>query len=117
MSSKPTLLCYDGSEDSRRALASVADLLATNGAALHEFQPKWAVLPTTKRQTGQLLGGLLAGSSPLSTAYILTPRRDATQMTVYAKDREGENVQRLVIRTLAVSTLTAAALSTANAAI
>ncbi len=78
---------------------SVADLLATNGAALREFQPKWDVLPTTKRQTSQLIGGLLAGSSPLSTAYILTPRRDATQMTVYAKDREGENVQRIVIRT------------------
>ena len=68
---------------------SVADLLATNGAALREFQPKWAVLPTTKRQAGQLIGGLLAGASPLSTAYILTPRRDATQMTVYAKDRAG----------------------------
>src|SRR5271165_2151611 len=78
---------------------SVADLLATNGAALREFQPKWAVLPTTKRQAGQLIGGLLAGASPLSTAYILTPRRDATQMTVYAKDREGENVERIVIRT------------------
>jgi len=78
---------------------SIADLLGTNGAALQEFQPKWAVLPTTKRQTGQLVGGLFAGASPLSTAYILTPRRDATQVTVYAKDREGENVQRLVIRT------------------
>jgi predicted RND superfamily exporter protein len=78
---------------------SIADLLATNGAALREFQPKWAVLPTTRRQTGQLVGGLLAGSSPLSTAYILTPRRDATQVTVFAKDREGENVQRLALRT------------------
>ena len=78
---------------------SVADLLATNGAALREFQPKWAVLPTTKRQAGQLIGELLAGASPLSTAYILTPRRDATQVTVYAKDRQGENVERLVIRT------------------
>ena len=78
---------------------SVADLLATNGAALREFQPKWAVLPTTKRQAGQLIGGLLAGASPLATAYILTPRRDATQVTVYAKDRQGENVERLVIRT------------------
>ena len=57
------------------------------------------MLPTTKRGTGQLLGGLLAGASPLSTAYIITPRRDATQMTVYAKDREGENVQRIVLRT------------------
>jgi hypothetical protein len=78
---------------------SVADLVAGNGAALREFDPKWAVLPTTRRQTGQLVGQLLAGASPLSTAYILTPRRDATQMTVYAKDQEGENVQRLVIRT------------------
>jgi predicted RND superfamily exporter protein len=66
---------------------SVADLLTANGAALREFSPKWAVLPTTKRQAGQLIGGLLAGASPLSTAYILTPRRDATQVTVYAKDR------------------------------
>jgi predicted RND superfamily exporter protein len=78
---------------------SLADLLSNGGSALREFQPKWNVLPTTKRQTGQLLGGLLAGSSPLSTAYILTPRRDATQMSVYCKDREGENIQRIVIRT------------------
>lgn len=78
---------------------SVADLLSNGGSALREFQPKWNVLPTTSRGTGQLLGGLLAGASPLSTAYIITPRRDATQMTVYSKDREGENVQRIVLRT------------------
>src|SRR5258708_30028675 len=78
---------------------SVADLLSNGGSALREFQPKWNVLPTTARGTGQLLGGLLAGASPLSTAYIITPRRDATQMTVYSKDREGENVQRIVLRT------------------
>jgi hypothetical protein len=46
-----------------------------------------------------LLGGLLAGSSPLATAYIITPRRDATQVTVYSKNRQGENVQRIVLRT------------------
>ncbi len=78
---------------------SVADLLSNGGSALREFQPKWNVLPTTARGTGQLLGGLLAGASPLSTAYIITPRRDATQITVYTKDREGENVQRIVLRT------------------
>ena len=78
---------------------SVADLLSNGGSALKEFYPKWNVLPTTARGTGQLLGGLLAGASPLSTAYIITPRRDATQMTVYTKDREGENVQRVVLRT------------------
>jgi predicted RND superfamily exporter protein len=78
---------------------SVADLLSNGGSALREFEPKWNVLPTTARGTGQLLGGLLAGASPLSTAYIITPRRDATQMTVYTKDREGENVQRVVLRT------------------
>ncbi len=78
---------------------SVADLLSNGGSALREFHPKWNVLPTTARGTGQLLGGLLAGASPLSTAYIITPRRDATQMTVYTKDREGENVQRVVLRT------------------
>jgi predicted RND superfamily exporter protein len=78
---------------------SVADLLSNGGSALREFQPKWNVLPTTHRGTGQLLGGLLAGASPLSTAYIITPRRDATQITVYCKNREGENVQRIVERT------------------
>ena len=78
---------------------SVADLVSNGGSALREFQPKWNVLPTTARGTGQLLGGLLAGASPLSTAYIITPRRDATQITVYSKDREGENVQRVVLRT------------------
>src|SRR5258708_23271796 len=78
---------------------SIADLLSSSGSALKDFYPKWNVLPTTARGTGQLLGGLLAGASPLSTAYIITPRRDATQMTVYSKDREGENVQRIVLRT------------------
>jgi len=78
---------------------SVADLLSNGASSLREFQPKWNVLPTTRRQTGVLLGGLLGGASPLSTAYIITPRREATQMTVYCKDREGENVQRIVQRT------------------
>ncbi|MGH7865834.1 MAG: efflux RND transporter permease subunit, partial [Candidatus Binataceae bacterium] len=78
---------------------SVADLLSNGGAALREFQPKWNVLPSTRLRTGQLIGGLFAGASPLSTAYIITPRREATQMTVYCKDREGENVQRVVKRT------------------
>ena len=78
---------------------SVADLLSNGGAGLNEFQPKWNVLPSTVRGTGQLLGGLLAGASPLSTAYIITPRRDATQVTVLCKDRQGENIQRIVLRT------------------
>jgi uncharacterized protein len=78
---------------------SVADLLANGASALREFEPKWNVLPTSRRGTGQLLGGLLAGASPLSTAYIITPRREATQITAYCKDREGENVQRVVERT------------------
>jgi predicted RND superfamily exporter protein len=78
---------------------SVADLLSNGGSALKEFQPKWNVLPTTARGTGQLLGGLLAGASPASTSYILTPRRDATQITVFCKNRVGENVQRIVLRT------------------
>jgi nucleotide-binding universal stress UspA family protein len=48
MSSKPTLLCYDGSEDSRRALASVADLLASNEAVvLTVWQPLVARLAET----------------------------------------------------------------------
>ncbi len=78
---------------------SVADLMANSGSALREFQPKWNVLPTSRIATGQLLGGLLAGASPLSTAYIITPRREATQVTVYCKDRSGENVQRIAMRT------------------
>ncbi|HYB91069.1 MAG TPA: MMPL family transporter [Candidatus Binataceae bacterium] len=78
---------------------SIADLIANGASALREFEPKWNVLPTTRQGTSQLVGGLLAGGSPLSTAYIITPRRDATQITVYSKDREGENVQRIVART------------------
>jgi uncharacterized protein len=78
---------------------SVADLLANSGSALREFEPKWNVLPTDSIATGQLLGGLLAGASPLSTAYIITPRREATQMTVYCRDRAGEDIQRVVLRT------------------
>jgi predicted RND superfamily exporter protein len=78
---------------------SVSDLLSNSSSALHEFNPKWNVLPTTATQAGTLLGALLAGSSPDSTSYILTPRRDATQVTVYCKNREGENVQRVVMRT------------------
>ncbi len=78
---------------------SVADLLANGGSALREFEPKWNVLPTDSGGASQLLMGLLAGASPLSTAYILTPQRDATQITVYCKDRAGDNVQRIVART------------------
>ena len=66
---------------------------------LENFSRSGTCLPTTRAAAGQLLGGLLAGASPLSTAYIITPRRDATQITVYSKDREGENVQRIVMRT------------------
>jgi nucleotide-binding universal stress UspA family protein len=48
MSSKPTLLCYDGSEDSRRALASVGDLLASSDAVvLTVWQPLAARLAET----------------------------------------------------------------------
>jgi len=78
---------------------SVADLLANGGSAIREFEPKWNVLPTDRAGAADLLGGLLAGASPLSTAYILTPQRDATPITVYCKDRAGENVQRVVLRT------------------
>ncbi|HEY2663074.1 MAG TPA: MMPL family transporter, partial [Candidatus Binataceae bacterium] len=78
---------------------SLADLLSNGASALREFEPKWNVLPTNSQGTGQLLGSLLAGSSPDSVAYILTPHHDATQVTVYCKNREGENVQRVVART------------------
>jgi len=78
---------------------SLADQLSNSGAALKEFQLKWNVLPTTRRGTGQLLQQFLAGSSPLATAFIVTPRRDATQVTIYCRNREGENIQRIVART------------------
>ena len=78
---------------------SLADLLSNGASALREFEPKWNVLPTNTQGTGQLLGSLLAGSSPDSVAYIITPRHDATQVTVYCKNREGESVQRVVART------------------
>src|SRR5208337_3217077 len=78
---------------------SIADLMANSRSALREFQPKWNVLPTSVFATGQLVGDLLAGTSPLSTAYIITPRREATRVTVYCKNRSGENVQRIATRT------------------
>lgn len=78
---------------------SLADQLANSGGPLKEFQFKWSVLPTSKRTTGALLQSFLAGSSPLATAFILTPRREATQITLYCRNREGENVQRIVART------------------
>ena len=78
---------------------SIADLLDNGASTVREFEPKWNVLPSTRRATVTLLGGLLAGASPDSVAYILTPRRDATQITVYCRDREGDNVQRIVERT------------------
>jgi nucleotide-binding universal stress UspA family protein len=48
MSSKPTLFCYDGSEGSRRALASVIGLLASSDAVvLTVWQPLSARLAET----------------------------------------------------------------------
>jgi nucleotide-binding universal stress UspA family protein len=48
MSSKPTLICYDGSDDSRRALASVSDLLASRDVVLLTvWQPLVARLAET----------------------------------------------------------------------
>ena len=45
MASKPTLVCYDGSEDSRQALHAVGDLLAsTDAVVLTVWQPLTAVL-------------------------------------------------------------------------
>ncbi|MGO9452383.1 MAG: efflux RND transporter permease subunit [Candidatus Binataceae bacterium] len=78
---------------------SLADQLSNGASALRGFQVKFNVLPATRRGTGLLFGTFLAGSSPLSTAYILTPRRDATQVTVFCKNREGESIQRIVLRT------------------
>jgi nucleotide-binding universal stress UspA family protein len=46
--SKPTLFCYDGSEDSRRALNAITDLLASNEAVvLTVWQPLAARLAET----------------------------------------------------------------------
>jgi nucleotide-binding universal stress UspA family protein len=45
MANKPTLICYDGSEDARRALHSVGELLASNDAVvLTVWQPLTALL-------------------------------------------------------------------------
>jgi nucleotide-binding universal stress UspA family protein len=45
MASKPTLICYDGSDDSRHALASVGDLLASKDAVvLTVWRPLTALL-------------------------------------------------------------------------
>ena len=48
MAAKPTLFCYDGSEDSRLALASLIDLLASSQAVvLTVWQPLTARLTET----------------------------------------------------------------------
>jgi nucleotide-binding universal stress UspA family protein len=45
MATKPTLICYDGSDDAQQAFHAIADLLASNDAVvLTVWQPLTAVL-------------------------------------------------------------------------
>ena len=78
---------------------SLSDLLANSGLPIHDYAPKWNMLPTTRRGIGDLLYSMLAVASPMETASFLSPRRDATQMTIYCKNREGDNVERVAMRT------------------
>lgn len=49
MSAKPTLSCYDGSDDSRHALSAVSDLLASNDAVVLTV---WQLLTARLAETG-----------------------------------------------------------------
>ena len=78
---------------------SVADLLSNGGGALQEFEPKWFVLPATKRGTGaiarRIAGRRLTAFDRVH--YYAAPRRDPDHRV--RKNREGENIQRIVLRT------------------
>jgi predicted RND superfamily exporter protein len=50
-------------------------------------------------ETSAILGPLFGGGAPEQYSWLITPRQDATQVTVFCKNREGENVQRIVMRT------------------
>jgi predicted RND superfamily exporter protein len=78
---------------------SMADLLGVAGVGLNNSNPKWAMLPTNEVETRAILGPLFGGGAPEQYSWLITPIQDATQVTVYCKNREGENVQRIVLRT------------------
>ncbi|HUA34506.1 MAG TPA: MMPL family transporter [Candidatus Binataceae bacterium] len=78
---------------------SLSDLLSNLGPSAHGYAPKWNMLPTTRRTIGEILYTWLGFASPMETASILSPRHDATQITIYCKNREGDNIERVAMRT------------------
>jgi nucleotide-binding universal stress UspA family protein len=83
MSPRPTLFCYDGSEDSRRALRSVTDLLASNDAVVLTV---WQPLSARLAETGGFGVFVLDDEDAVDTEEEVAARKTAEEGAATARD-------------------------------
>jgi hypothetical protein len=77
---------------------SFVDVITTMSAALHEWEPKWAVVPSRPETVSMLFGAFFMGTSYQETARFMDPTFSQTAIFFYAANHRGPTIQRIITR-------------------
>jgi hypothetical protein len=77
---------------------SFVDVITTMAAALHEGEPKWAVVPARPQTVSMLFGAFFLGTSYQETARFMDPNFSTTAVFFYCRNHRGPTIRRIVAR-------------------
>lgn len=77
---------------------SFVDVITTMSMAIHEGDPKWAVVPTRPQTVSLLFGAFFQGTSYAETARFMDPGFNNTAIFFYGKNHRGPTIRRILAR-------------------
>ncbi|MEA2624028.1 MAG: uncharacterized protein QOD06_73 [Candidatus Binatota bacterium] len=75
---------------------SFADVIVTMAMAIHEYEPKWAVIPTSPGMVSMLFGAYFMGTSYQETARFMDADFTKTAVFFYCKDHRGDTIRQAI---------------------
>ena len=75
---------------------SLVDILKSMGQLFHELEPKWAVIPTSRREIATMFFTYWGSVSPSTSAQYFTPDFSTAHITFFCRDHTLEHVRGLV---------------------
>jgi predicted RND superfamily exporter protein len=77
---------------------SFVDVITSVNSVMHELEPKWEVIPTSRREVGTLFAIFFQGASYQETERFAQHDFTSAPITFYCTDHKGENIRRIIKR-------------------
>ena len=75
---------------------SLADIVQSINMTFYDLQPRWSVIPHEIPKISSLFFYYFAGAPPGETSRFLDPSYTTSHVTFFARDHQGDNVERII---------------------